>query len=87
MYFVSLNRNKKSIVINLKPKRARSSLQMPKKRIFRVENFKPGTTQKLKAIIRSSKRLIPASSTAPFRASVRTALIPAVRPMTRWYRP
>jgi CoA:oxalate CoA-transferase len=50
MYFVSLNRNKKSIVINLKTEEGKKLLyKMAKEADILVENFKPGTTQKLKA--------------------------------------
>lgn len=49
MYFVSLNRNKKSIVLNLKTEEGRQILySLAKEADIVVENFKPGTTQKLK---------------------------------------
>ncbi len=49
MYFVSLNRNKRSIVLNLKTQEGRDIFYKLVKDVdVVVENFKPGTTQKLK---------------------------------------
>lgn len=49
MYFVSLNRNKRSIVLNLKTDEGREVFyKLAKESDVIVENFKPGTTQKLK---------------------------------------
>lgn len=48
-YFISINRNKKSITVDLKKKEGQSIIyELAKKSDVVVENFIPGTTERLK---------------------------------------
>ena len=81
-YFVGLNRNKKSLTLDLKSKEG--------KEIFRrlaedadvvVENFRPGVMRNFGFDYENLSKINPASSTAGFRVLGKTALTPCVRPL------
>lgn len=66
-YFISLNRNKRSITLNLKHEKGKEIfLEMVKEADIVVENFRPGTMEKLglgyKALSQINPRLIYAAS-------------------------
>ena len=60
-YFVSINRNKKSITVNLKEEKGQKIIQeLAKVADVVVENFQPGVTQKLNLDYDTLKKLNPA---------------------------
>jgi len=59
-YFVSINRNKKSITVDMKTEQGQAIVQeLAKKADVVVENFRPGVTQKLKLDYSTLKELNP----------------------------
>ena len=59
-YFININRNKRSIVINLKhPKGRELALELAKKSDVIVENFRPGTMEKLGLSYEDVKKVNP----------------------------
>jgi CoA:oxalate CoA-transferase len=59
-YFISLNRNKKGIVLNLKHQKAKDILiEMIKKADVVVENFRPTTMKKMKLHFEDLKKINP----------------------------
>lgn len=59
-YFISLNRNKKSVLLNLKdPAQKQAFLEIVKKADILVENFKPGTMEKFGCGYDSLKEINP----------------------------
>src|SRR6186713_518113 len=71
-YFLSVNRNKESLALDLKHARARRVLDALLARAdVVVENFRPGTMERLGLATLRSRHAIHGSSTAPSRDSVR----------------
>src|SRR6186713_3507816 len=71
-YFLSVNRNKESLALDLKHERARPILDALLARAdVVVENFRPGTMERLGLATLRSRHAIHGSSTAPSRDSVR----------------
>ena len=60
MYYISLNRNKKSITINMKTEKGKSIFyDMVKKADIVIENYRPGITKKLGLDYESLKKINP----------------------------
>ena len=89
-YFISLNRNKKGIVLNLKHQKAKDILiEMIKKSDIVIENFRPTTMKKMGLHWEDLKKSTRRSSTAPSAASAMTRCrnTPSGPPTTWWPRP
>jgi len=87
-YFISLNRNKKSLVLNLKAEKGKEILR----ELIRVsdvvlENFRPDTMQKLDSAGKRSRRSTLALSTVPSAASGMTRSTVRQSPRLRHGRP
>jgi len=82
-YFASVNRGKESIALDLKSQQGRDIFErLLDKADALVENFRPGTMEKLGYGWGACTRATRASSTRPRRASGTAARTPITPPMT-----
>lgn len=82
-YYMNLNRNKRSMTLNLKSEEGKNILrELVSKADIILENYRPGVMEKLGLGYEDLKKSIPASFTAAFPVSVITAPIATAPDMT-----